>query len=1154
MKIKDTLLRDPATHPLINQGQARIADRATDREVQELKGELATFVCEGQYADGMQRILSSFLAGQSQTSQRGAWVSGFFGSGKSHLLKMLCHLWQNTTFADGSTARSLVPNLPADIRASLLSLDTQGKRSGGLLSAAGALPGGTTDNVRLTVLSVLLRSVDFPEQYAQARFVLWLQEHGYLDSVRSAVRSAGKDWAAELNNLYVSGVLAKAVLACDDQFAPNEAEARKFIREQFKQPSSDITTSEFLAIVRQVLALAGKGGKVPCTILILDEVQQYIGSSPERSTLVTEVAEALSKQLEGQMIVVAAGQSALSEQTLLHKLLDRFTVRVQLSDTDVETVTRKVLLQKKPSAIATVEQLLEQHAGEISRQLNDTQIGARAEDRSTATEDYPLLPVRRRFWEQVFRTVDMAGTQSQLRSQLRIIHDAVAKTGERELGAVVPADELYDALAPEMVNTGVLLRELNERITRIGLDGKPASRLRQRICGLVFLIGRLPREGGSDIGVRATAAHLADLLVDDLSANNGELRDRVQTALATLVDEGTLMRVGDEYRLQTREGAEWDKEFQNVRTKLNNDDVTLQGERERYVFGAVGKILDGVRVLQGKAKELRRLSVTRDVSPPRQSEEALDVWMRDGWTATEKGFLDEARAAGTAGAVIYVFIPKKDDADLRQAVMEATAAERTLGQKGHPGSPEGQEARRSMESRLAAATARRDQVVARIVQAVKIFQGGGNERLELTLDDKLRAAAEASLERLFPRFAEADALATQWESSIKRAREGADQPFQPIGHVAAIEDHPVCRQLLVTVGAGASGTALRKALGGTPFGWPRDAVDAALIALHRSQHISATLNGQPVALGQLDQNRIPKAEFRVEHLVLTVSDRIKIRGTYKRAGVDCKAGEELVKAGEFIAALDRLRVATGGDAPRPALVAVPLLNDLRARAGNDQLMQIKERSDEIAKWIDRAQQLATTAADRIPGWRIAERLAAKAAPLGAAADAIAQLETVRSGRMLLDGTDRVVPIRAQLSAVLRGALNDVNERRAQAHADGMAHLDADSYWHALSEEGRTRILGEVKLVAPQPELAGTDDALLASLDAKDLSAREADADAASGRAQRAIEQAARELEPKLHMVALERATLRTDTDVRAWVERQERRLLDELKQGPVLIN
>ena len=100
MKIKDILQRDPSTHPLVNQGQARISDKANERVLAELRGELATFVCEGQYADGIQRILSAYLSNLTQTSQKAAWVSGFFGSGKSHLLKMLCHLWADTKFPD----------------------------------------------------------------------------------------------------------------------------------------------------------------------------------------------------------------------------------------------------------------------------------------------------------------------------------------------------------------------------------------------------------------------------------------------------------------------------------------------------------------------------------------------------------------------------------------------------------------------------------------------------------------------------------------------------------------------------------------------------------------------------------------------------------------------------------------------------------------------------------------------------------------------------------------------------------------------------------------------------------------------------------------------------------------------------------------------
>jgi len=94
---------------------------------------------------------------------------------------------------------------------------------------------------------------------------------------------------------------------------------------------------------------------MPCQSSSLNEVQQYIGTSIDRSVLVSEVAEAVSKEISSQVIVVGAGQSALADVPLLARLLDRFTIRVTLSDTDVETVTRKVLLQKNATSVGDVK-------------------------------------------------------------------------------------------------------------------------------------------------------------------------------------------------------------------------------------------------------------------------------------------------------------------------------------------------------------------------------------------------------------------------------------------------------------------------------------------------------------------------------------------------------------------------------------------------------------------------------------------------------------------------------------------------------------------------------------------------------------------------------------------------------------------------------
>ncbi|UPJ79826.1 BREX system P-loop protein BrxC [Bradyrhizobium sp. 183] len=1149
MKIKDALQRDPASYPLVNQGQARIPDSGDERTQAELRGELETFVCEGQYADGIQKIVRSFLDNSSRTSQRGAWVSGFFGSGKSHLLKMLCHLWQDTSFPDGSTARNLVPSMPDDLRALLRELDTAGKRSGGLIAAAGALLSGTSDNVRLTILSILLRAVGLPEQYPQARFCLWLHSQGQFDKVKAAVEGSGKAFERELNNLYVSGPVARAVMASDANFAASEAEARQLLKAQFPPQATDITTEQFLLVAKEALKLRAKDGRLPCTLLILDEAQQYIGDSQQRASLLTEVTEAVSKQLDGHIMVVAAGQSALTEIQLLTYLLDRFTIRVPLSDAEVETVTRKVLLQKKPTAVADVRALLDKHAGEVSRQLQGTRIGETIEDRAIIVDDYPLLPVRRRFWEHCFRQIDAAGTSSQLRSQLRIIHDAVANVSDRPLGSVVPADELFEALAPEMVNTGVLLREINERIILVGRTEGPIA---QRICGLVFLIGKLKREAGADIGVRATKDHIADLLIDDLAADNGKLRSDVEDKLKKLSDQGMLMLVSDEYRLQTREGSDWDREFRNRQTKLNNDDAAIQFKRDQLLYGDIDKAVRAIRVMQGAAKEPRQFLIHREQIAPVVDGSSVPIWIRDGWSCAEKDVLEAARSAGTDSPILFVFIPRQSAEDVRRLIVETDAAQQTLDAKGNPTTAEGQEARQSMDSRRARAMGDRDKLIRDVVANAKVFQGGGSEVLLTSLDERVKTATEASLVRMFPRFKDADSAA--WEAVIKRAREGADHPFQPTGHTDATEKHAVCQQVIATIGAGMTGSDVRKTLGGSPFGWPRDAVDAALIALHRLQHITATLNGQAVSLGQLDQNKIAKAEFRVEHATLSVSDRLILRKLFQALGLSCKSGEEAARAGEFLTSLIALAKAAGGEAPLPAGPAVTEIEDVQRLIGNEQLVAIKNRAIE---WEDKLKAWGRTRdliATRLPAWGIVGRLARHAAEIPEAKPQLDQIDAIRSQCLLLEAADPANTVRQVIAAHLRDAVQKGHAAHEAAFTAANATLAANGMWVKLKPSDQDSIKSAVGLFTPSKPDVATDEALADALDRKPLAGTQAEVDAIAGRINQAIERAARLLEPKVQTVTLERSTLRNPAEVEAWIDRQKMMLLSRVADGPVLVS
>ena len=151
MQNREIFERDPVATRLLNDGVVAVTEATTDKEIATLRYELEHFVCEGQYKDGLSRILKSYIDSANSTVQPAAWVSGFYGSGKSHLLKMLRHLWVNTPFpSDGSTARGLA-RLPDEVSDLLKELDTLGKRCRGLHAVARKLPSGGGESLRLGI-------------------------------------------------------------------------------------------------------------------------------------------------------------------------------------------------------------------------------------------------------------------------------------------------------------------------------------------------------------------------------------------------------------------------------------------------------------------------------------------------------------------------------------------------------------------------------------------------------------------------------------------------------------------------------------------------------------------------------------------------------------------------------------------------------------------------------------------------------------------------------------------------------------------------------------------------------------------------------------------------------------------------------------------
>ncbi len=1148
--ISELLARDPKKDGLANDGQARIRNEQTAQAERELRAELSSFVCDGQYGKAMERVLGGYLKHLSRNRQLAAWVSGFYGSGKSHLLKMFGHLWQNIPFRDGSTPRGLVVGLPYEVAAHLQELDQTAKREGvSRFAAMGQLPAGSGEFVRATIASIVLEARGLPAQVQLTEFVFWLRDQGIDAQVRAEVEKAGKNWLSELESLYVSPVLANAVLKAMPAFAPTEADARRAFAAQYPALRQDVDTNRFVKVIRTALA---ENGQIPLAVIVLDEVQAYIDNSPQRAADVTEAIEALYTKLDCRVLVVGAGQSALSTNTpTLLKLRDRFNVTVELSDADVEAVTRRVVLGKKPAHIAAIQEMLDRHAGEIARHLKSApRLAAKADDAKIIVTDYPLLPTRRRFWEECFRAVDALGTQSQLRSQLKVLHACVVECADRDLGYVIPGDALYTRIADKLVNTGVLLNELFTRIEKLK-DGTPQGELRYRTCALVFLIMKLPRETGVDLGVRATAEVVADLMVDDLTVASGPFRNSVDETLAQLAADGTLIKVGDEYRLLTTAGAEWVRAFRERVAGLSSQADQVEAIRSRAFREEAQRSVTDVKIKHGASKTPRSVTMHYDVTAPPAGESVV-IWVRDGWSTSENEVLDVARSLGVDDSKIHVFLPKKEADALKRAIVEAEAAQRVLDNKGAPANREGEEARASIASRKMSADASAHETLKDIFRGAKVFQSGGNKLICASLSDALGQAANASVDRLYPRFTDADSK--EWPVVIKRAREGNDNPFSPVGFSGLVQDHVVSKEVLRVIGTGETGSKVRKALEAPPFGWPKDAIDAALIALHRAGVVRATRNGANIAPGVLDQSGIPPAEFRPEIAVVTTIQKLAVKGVCAHLGVtNVKSGEEELRAGEALKALGELGKHAGGDAPLPAVPSSPLLTELMAKSGAELLVAVASRADDLKAlwnaWKTQAELINT----RQPAWDRATRLAACGKALPALADASAQMAAVEASRSLLADTDPVAPVAVAIAGVLRTTLQAIHDSHGRAFADAMRVLDADTSWQSLKPERQTTILDAQKILAPAKPSVGTDEELLSTLESSSLDARENVAALVANRVAGALADAAKLLKPASRSLKFAPVTLETPEQVEAWLAERKAQLLDEIRQGPVIL-
>jgi hypothetical protein len=1139
MKNRELFNLNPDENNLLNDGVVLINTTKDEAGYKIIRHELKTFVCEGEYQRGMESILKTYLS-HVDDRQPAVWVSGFFGSGKSHFVKMLSYLWEDYKFPNGENARMIKP-LPSAVNDLLVELERK-QQIFGRLAITGTLNDFRSNDIRNSFLQLFLNELGLPQQYHLFKFIHWLKKEGIHDELKALVEAQGKDFKKEYETLFVSSAIAKALLELKPEFAENEAKVKENFKATFIRQETISKEKLADAIKTEILPLFF-GDKIPLTIIVLDEVQQFIGTDGDKRIHVQNLAQELSSSFEGKFLLVATGQNALTDTPMLQPLMDRFTVKVSFSDTDVDTVTRKTVLEKKPSVISEVKNKLEGALGEISRNLNGSEYGYVTDDNKNLVADYPILPSTRKFWKKVLSAIDTAGTSGQLRSQLRIVDESIKKVAQKDLGAIVPADLIFEQKQQQLMQNARLLNETNTLIEeRKSKSGD--SLLEGRILSAVFLIDLLP---DSKDRLKSNENSIADLLIDDISKSSDTFRTKVNELIKKLVEDKILMPIGDEYKLQTKVGSEWEQEFAKQFAKFNNsgEDQIQNYRRERIVAFFKDKTKT-INITQGVSKIVRDFELwDRDTMP--NTDHNLNAWIRDGWFENQVTVLNEIRSAGNDFPLSYIFVKKLKDPELRAEILKYLAAGQTINAMGLPSTPEGEQARKSMDTRLSMSKTAIEDLIAKIAEEALIYLAGGNTVEVGNIRDNVEEALKNIADRQFSEFkSKADAL--NWGKALSKAIAGNPDALNEINFKGEVHTHPIASEILRFIGNSTkTGKDIRGQFMKAPYGWSQDAIDTIIILLRNDQQIST-------AETNLNVSKINGATFKKEVHIIGSSDKIKIKSLFLAAGINCPPNQEIFPySNEFLEKLKSLANVISGSAPKQEPINLNFIKDIENKEGNERLLDILEQKDDLEAKFKEWTQKAEITLIRIPEWNLLVDLLSKSPEDTEIEKIRTEVDAIENDRLLLNEPDLIQPLLVKLTAKLNSELSLVKSEYNLGYEIKMNDLQSNQYFSQLTPEQKHLILAKNQLLQKAEIKSLEAQELKFQLQALSFTNWKTKIAALASQFQSALEEAILFMAPKAITFSVPRGTISNQADIDAYVAEVKKELEDLLMQSSSII-
>jgi len=622
MKISELFLK-PIDRPINGVIKADQMDAASVWQ------ELEEYVVTKQISEYLRKFFDAYLAAIDRphdaaiTDRMGVWVSGFFGSGKSHFIKILSYLLENLEAHNPETGEKRNAAQFFDrqkIKDAMLHADIQRAVAGSADVILFNIDAKANKSDPDAILQVFLRV--FNEKVGlsgDTPYIADMERHliskGAFETFKTAfAESNGGTWEQE----------SDAVAFYRDDIVVALAQALKMTPESagkwFDNARDDyrITLEGFAKVVNEYLTSRPSSHKV---IFLVDEVGQFIGTSSPLMLNLQTITEQLGAQCKGRAWVIvtsqedidaAIGEDNKSKGQDFSKIQARFHTRLSLASSNTDEVIGERLLSKTEAAHVALRDAFASKSDVINNQLafSGNSVTLRGyKDAAEFVTCYPFAPYQFTLLQKIFESIRKVGATGKHlsrgeRSLLDAFQSAAVRNANHGIDVLIPLYDFYPAI--ESFIDGVAKRSIDQAPDNPALQPYDSLLLKS-----MFLIRYIP-----DI-VKPTIDNLATLCIDQIDADKLVLKRKIQESLARLERERLVSRNGDLWFFLTNEERDVAREIGHVEVSA----AEKSRELARLIFEDIFK--DQTKVRHRDTKSDYEFNRLLDGVPWRQASHAL---------------------------------------------------------------------------------------------------------------------------------------------------------------------------------------------------------------------------------------------------------------------------------------------------------------------------------------------------------------------------------------------------------------------------------------------------------------------------------------------------------------------------------------------------